>query len=84
MVIGAIGSVVALANIDDPKAIGPALAVSYLGVIYTSVIRIFWLILQPETKGGSTNVNALHFTYGRLLLPIITVAILLISLQLQK
>lgn len=84
MVIGAIGSVVALANIDDPKAIGPALAVSYLGVIYTSVIRIFWLILQPETKGGSTNINTLHFTYGRLLLPIITVAILLISLQLQK
>ena len=84
MVIGAIGSVVALANIDDPKAIGPALALSYLGVMYTSVIRFFWLILQPETKGGSTNVNALHFTYGRLLLPIITVAILLISLQLQK
>ena len=84
MVIGAIGSIVALANIDDPKSIGPALAVAYLGVIYVSVIRVLWLILQPTNEIENPYERVFHFAHGRFLLPIITVAILLISFQFQQ
>ena len=84
MSIGVIGSIVALANIDDPKSIGPALAVAYLGVIYVSVIRVLWLILQPTNEIENPYKRVFHFAHGRFLLPIITVAILLISFQFQQ
>ncbi|MDB2556691.1 hypothetical protein N9X77_01840 [Luminiphilus sp.] len=83
MIIGVIGSIVALANIYDPKSIGPALALSYLGVIYTGVIRVLWLILQPTNETEDPYERVVHFTYGRFLVPIITVTILLVSLQNQ-
>ena len=83
MIIGIIGSIIALANIDDPKTIGPALALSYLGVIYTGIIRVLWLILQPTNETEDPYERVVHFTYGRFLVPIITVTILLVSLQNQ-
>ena len=83
MIIGIIGSIIALANIDAPKTIGPALALSYLGVIYTGIIRVLWLILQPTNETEDPYERVVHFTYGRFLVPIITVTILLVSLQNQ-
>ena len=79
MIIGVIGSIVALVNIHDPKSIGPAMAVAYLGVIYTGVIRVLWLILQPTNETEDPYGRVVHFVYGRCLLPIITVTILLVS-----
>jgi flagellar motor component MotA len=84
MIVGVIGSIVALANIYDPKSIGPAMAVAYLGVIYTSVIRVLWLILQPTNETEESYERVVHFAYGRFLLPIITVTVLLVAFQLQQ
>jgi len=83
MIIGVIGSILALANIYDPKSIGPAMAVAYLGVIYTGVIRVLWLILHPTNETEDPYERVVHVVYGRFLLPIITVTILLVAFQLQ-
>jgi flagellar motor component MotA len=47
LIIGAMGIVLALSNFSNPKAIGPAMAMAFLGVLYTSVIRLMWIIIQP-------------------------------------
>ena len=53
------GLILALINISDPKSVGPALAISVGGIMYTSLIKILWLILRPgnvQQSGGASAV----------------------------
>lgn len=47
LLTGGMGLILALINISDPKSVGPALAISVGGIMYTSLIKIFWLLLRP-------------------------------------
>ncbi len=47
LIIGGMGIVLALSNFSNPKAIGPAMAIGFLAVLYTSLIRLLWIIIQP-------------------------------------
>ena len=48
LLTGGIGLILALINISDPKSVGPALAISVGGIMYTSLIKILWLLLTPR------------------------------------
>jgi len=47
LLTGGMGLILALINISDPKSVGPALAISVGGIMYTSLIKIFWSLLRP-------------------------------------
>ena len=52
LIIGAMGAVLVLSNMSNPKAIGPAMAIAFLAVLYTSLIRLLWIIIQPGVSNG--------------------------------
>ena len=58
LLIGGMGLILALINISDPKSVGPALAISVGGIMYTSLIKILWLILRPGNVQQSGGANA--------------------------
>lgn len=53
LLTGGMGLILALINISDPKSVGPALAISVGGIMYTSLIKIFWLLLRPGNEQQS-------------------------------
>lgn len=61
LVIGGMGLILALMNISDPKSVGPVLAISVGGVLYTSLIKILWLLLRPgyaqQSQVGSASID---------------------------
>ena len=59
LLIGGMGLILALINISDPKSVGPALAIAVGGIMYTSLIKILWLLLRPanmQQSGGASPV----------------------------
>ena len=48
LLTGGMGLILALINISDPKSVGPALAIAVGGIMYTSLIKILWLLLSPS------------------------------------
>lgn len=55
LIIGAMGIVLVLSNLSNPKAIGPAMAMAFLAVLYTSLIRLLWIIIQPGVSNDNTS-----------------------------
>ena len=55
LIIGAMGIVLVLSNLSNPKAIGPAMAMALLAVLYTSLIRLLWIIIQPGVSNDNTS-----------------------------
>lgn len=55
LIIGAMGIVLVLSNLSNPKAIGPAMAMAFLAILYTSLIRLLWIIIQPGVSNDNTS-----------------------------
>lgn len=55
LIIGAMGIVLVLSNLSNPKAVGPAMAMAFLAVLYTSLIRLLWIIIQPGVSNDNTS-----------------------------
>lgn len=58
LLTGGMGLILALINISDPKSVGPALAIAVGGIMYTSLIKILWLLLRPGNVQQSGGANA--------------------------
>ena len=61
LLTGGIGLILALINIHDPQSVGPALAIAVGGIMYTSLIKILWLLLSSshvqQSDGGSPEID---------------------------
>jgi hypothetical protein len=61
LITGGMGLILALINISDPKSVGPALAIAVGGIMYTSLIKILWLLLSSshvqQSDGGSPEID---------------------------
>lgn len=61
LLTGGMGLILALINISDPKSVGPALAISVGGIMYTSLIKMLWLLLRPgnvqQPEGASPVID---------------------------
>ena len=61
LLTGGMGVILALINISDPKSVGPALAISVGGIMYTSLIKILWVLLRPsdiqQSEGASPVID---------------------------
>lgn len=61
LLTGGMGLILALINISDPKSVGPAVAIAVGGIMYTSLIKILWLLLRPgyaqQSDGGSPVID---------------------------
>ena len=55
LIIGAMGIVLVLSNLSNPKVIGPAMAMAFLAILYTSLIRLLWIIIQPGVSNDNTS-----------------------------
>ena len=58
LLIGGMGLILALININDPKSVGPALAISVGGIMYTGLIKILWLLSRPGNVQQSSGATA--------------------------
>ena len=61
LLTGGMGLILALINISDPQSVGPALAIAVGGIMYTSLIKILWLLLSSshvqQSDGGSPEID---------------------------
>lgn len=61
LLAGGMGLILALINISDPKSVGPALAISVGGIMYTSFFKTLWLLLCPgyaqQSAGDSPAID---------------------------
>jgi len=72
------------ANIDDPKAIGPAMALAYLSLMYALFLLCMGRIWFPgQTLDSEKNINTgfLALAFPVLIGVIITFAILIMSFE---
>ena len=68
LIIGAMGIVLVLSNLSNPKAIGPAMAMAFLAVLYTSLIRLLWIIIQPGVSNDNTSAVGVSCAPWRILM----------------
>jgi hypothetical protein len=77
-----IGSIGMLANIDDPEAIGPAMALSYLSLTYALLLLCMgrrWFPAQTLDSEKNINTGFLGLAFPVLIGLMITFAILIMS-----
>ena len=73
-----------LANLDDPKAMGPAMALAYLGLMYALFLLCMGRIWFPgQTLDSEKNINTgfLALAFPVLIGAMITFAILIMSFE---
>jgi hypothetical protein len=79
-----IGSIGMLANIDDPKALGPAMALAYLSLTYALLLLCMgriWFPSQTLDSEKSTNTGFLDLAFPVLIGVMITFALMIMSLE---
>jgi hypothetical protein len=78
------GTIMMFANIGDPKAIGPAMALAYLSLMYALFLLCMGRIWFPgQTLDSEKNINTgfLALAFPVLIGVIITFAILIMSFE---
>ena len=78
------GTIMMFANIDDPKAIGPAMALAYLSLMYALFLLCMgriWFPAQTLDSEQNTNTGFLALAFPVLIGAMITFAILIMSFE---
>lgn len=79
LIIGAMGIVLVLSNLSNPKAIGPAMAMAFLAVLYTSLIRLLWIIIQPGVSNDNTSAVGVSCAPWRTLMAGVFIWLMILS-----
>ncbi len=80
LLTGGMGLILALINISDPKSVGPALAIAVGGIIYTSLMKILWLLLSPSYAQQSVGASpAIDWAPARLAFFGLSILILILA-----
>ena len=79
LIIGAMGTVLVLSNMSNPKAIGPAMAIAFLAVLYTSLIRLLWIIIQPGVSNGQESAVGVSCAPWRTLMAGLSIWLMILS-----
>lgn len=79
LIIGAMGVLLALSNLSNPKAIGPAMAMGFLAVVYTSIIKLVWIIIQPGASADQNSAASFNCAPWRTLMAVFSICLIILS-----
>ncbi len=84
LLTGGAGLILALINISDPKSVGPALAIAVGGIMYTSLMKILWLLLSPSYAQQSDGASpAIDWAPARLAFFGLSILLIFLTFHLQ-